>query len=858
MTVGTERRKRTRNRLVLALVAVLLVLIALLVPPWVSIGRYKARITQLMSTALGRPVHLSSVELRLLPRPGFVITDLTVEEDPAYGAEPVLHANTVVASIRLLSLWRGRLEVSRISVDEASLNLERNDAGQWNFDPLFRAATTTSPDAQSDAQPFPYLEATNSRINLKKGIEKLPYSLVNADVSFWQESDGDWRIRLRGQPARTDVSLDLADTGIVRLEARLRRAADRNQMPIHLDIDWREAQLGQLSRLILGADPGWRAALTGEMQLDGTAESAQVKARLTATGVHRAEFAPSEPLDFDANCSFGYRYLARSVDKLVCHSPLGDGHVTVTGDLPGDKPAKLALELQQIPVSAGLDALRTLRSGFNSDLDARGTVSGQIAYDPDAAATKIEQPVPVRSAKKRRSRAPASLEISALSGSLTAEGLRLSGGGLSQPIQAPKFTIEPDPEQPRALVASLSVPAGAPTPLAVVVHLTSDGYKATIRGLASLPRIRELAHLAGVTDAFALQDLAGDPATLDLSAEGPWLTAARVELPRADALPSLDSALAAEDANADRLGGAITLHNANWKSDALANRVSIAQAVLHVGGETAVWDPIEFSDGPVKGTATFQPAPPTCAPNEECLPQLDLRFGPLDAADVQAALLGAKQQSGVFSELIARFSTSSASSAPSWPRLNGTVKADSLILGPATIRNASVGLHVRADGVEFTSFGGDLLGGKLQGSGKLTKSDKPQYVFEGSLAKANPELVCKLFALRCSGGPIDGNGKVELSGFTDKDLATSAKGALHFDWRRGGIEESPDSAEVPKNLARFDRWIADATVANNMVAITSSTAQQGMRKEPVDATVIFGDPAAVSFAEAKPAQSAKR
>ena len=83
----------------------------------------------------GAPV---SVELRLLPRPGFVLYDLTVEEDPAFGAEPLLHANTVTASIRLLSLWRGRLEISEISVDEASLNLVRSPAGRWNLDPLFQ------------------------------------------------------------------------------------------------------------------------------------------------------------------------------------------------------------------------------------------------------------------------------------------------------------------------------------------------------------------------------------------------------------------------------------------------------------------------------------------------------------------------------------------------------------------------------------------------------------------------------------------------------------------------------------------------------------------------------------------------
>src|ERR1035437_5568477 len=135
-----QGRHRGRTRLWIAAAAVAAILALLIVPPLLSISRYKNRITQLMSASLGRPVRLSSVELRLLPRPAFVLTDLTVEEDPAYGAEPVLHANTVTASFRLLSLWRGRLEIGRVSVDEASLNLVRTDAGRWNLDPLFRTA----------------------------------------------------------------------------------------------------------------------------------------------------------------------------------------------------------------------------------------------------------------------------------------------------------------------------------------------------------------------------------------------------------------------------------------------------------------------------------------------------------------------------------------------------------------------------------------------------------------------------------------------------------------------------------------------------------------------------------------------
>src|SRR5271157_821811 len=177
MTEDVQGRHRKRRRLAaagLALAALAAILAVLIVPPLVSVSRYKSRITQLMSASLGRPVRLSSVELRLLPRPGFVLTDLTVEEDPAYGAEPVLHANTVTASIRLLSLWRGRLELDSISVDEASLNLVRSAPGHWNLDSLLRTATAQAQSDAGSAGPdnlgkpvrLPYLKATHSRINI--------------------------------------------------------------------------------------------------------------------------------------------------------------------------------------------------------------------------------------------------------------------------------------------------------------------------------------------------------------------------------------------------------------------------------------------------------------------------------------------------------------------------------------------------------------------------------------------------------------------------------------------------------------------------------------------------------------------
>ena len=74
-----------------------------------------------------------------------------------------------------------------------------------------------------------------------------------------------------------------------------------------------------------------------------------MKTRLRATGVHRAEFAPSEPLDFDANCNFVYHYFGRAVENLACDSPLGDGHIRLTGELPGDHPASFPSKLSAFP-----------------------------------------------------------------------------------------------------------------------------------------------------------------------------------------------------------------------------------------------------------------------------------------------------------------------------------------------------------------------------------------------------------------------------------------------------------------------------------------------------------------------------
>ena len=897
MTESDGGNGRIRRWLRMALATIAILVLVLVVPPLISVSRFKSQITQLIAQSLGRPVHLSSVQAHLLPWPGFEISDLSVAEDPAYGAEPVLHASKVTASIRLLALFAGRVEIGKISVDEASLNLVRAGPGRWNLDSILRTAAAQTEPSRGTRRPapLPYLEATNSRINFKNGVEKLPFSLVNADLSLWQESPGEWRIRLRGQPARTDVSLYLEETGVVRVEASMRRTPALRQMPLHLDVDWQEAQLGQLARLITGSDPGWRGDLTGELHLDGTPDAAQVAMRLRASGVHRAEFTPAEPLDFDARCNLIYHYAEQSVENLDCNSPLGDGRVHVTGEKPGeDAPPRFSVELDRVPVAAGLDALRTLRNGLAPDLEAKGTVSGKIVYDTRAQANAASaKPASIAELKKKHAAIAGAEQTGPLYGSFTVEGLTISGDGLGRPLQAPKFTLEPvaivsaapqsstaEPpptlkNPPQALAGSIVVPAGGATPLTLNVRFALTGYQIGIRGQASYARAREFARAAGIPEPPALETLAGDPIALDLTAEGPWMPAegiplesvasaeaAPVSAPESSApSPTIAPTIGAapEPPVRDTLTGTVNVRNANWKADYLAGHVVVNEATLHIENADLRWDPVDLTYGPLNATASLT-LPLNCAPEQTppspCPAQFQLHFADLDAAALQSALLGAKEKGTLLSDLIDRLHPSSA---PPWPQLEGTVTADSLILGPVTLQGVSTSLRIVPTGAEISSFDASVFGGTVSLSGSLTKPatdrDKLAYSLDGDFQKLNATDVGRLLGLRWSGEALSGSGNLDLSGYTGDDLSASAKGTLHFEVRRGIIATAkPVTAAspskpllIPASLAHFDRWTADATIANGNILLGQNQIISGSREQSVEATITFGDPPQLNF-----------
>src|SRR5262249_41766180 len=151
---------------------------------------------------------------------------------------------------------------------------------------------------------------------------------------------------------------------------------------IDLQTEWSNAPLGQIARLLLGEDTGWRGSLDVHSTIKGDVFNPQFKTRIQIAGMHRQEFAPLDPFNVDANCQGNYRHDERALENLPCLWPIDGGHLLLTGAIPDIEhlKANLNLQIQDVPAVFGLSALRLFRNGFASSTQVSGTIQGSLQY----------------------------------------------------------------------------------------------------------------------------------------------------------------------------------------------------------------------------------------------------------------------------------------------------------------------------------------------------------------------------------------------------------------------------------------------------------------------------------------------
>ena len=484
------RLRRPSPRVTAALIACAALQLLTAVPPLVSLNRYQRRVTTSMSQVLGRPVHLDHITLNLLPLPSFTLENFVIDEVPPFGAEPIIRANSVNARLRIGSLWRHRVEFSRITFTDPSVNLVHLPDGRWNLSGILLQAShlDTAPTTQSSAghaPRFPYIEATGSRINLKLGQEKTPNSLTEADFS---------------------------NTGTLQIEAGLERATTLGEVPLIADATWTDAPLGATSRILTGGDAGVRGQMNLSAHLSGQLSSARLQVRTEIDSLHRADFVPEHSLFVDMECTALATHVFHSFEDLRCSWPVPDSKgatIALTGVIPDvlslRRSAQFQIGTARLPASVLTTWAHVLSVRLPADTRADGFLAATAHY-PGAT--------------------PGAWE-----GHASLEGLTLAGGHLGDaplPIGDAALTLaSAAPADSTAVtLAPLELSLGPHEPAVLEGSANAEGYTLHLAGLIAIPRLLALAATApqfGEGLAAVLpRNRAPGPTRLDLTAHRSW------------------------------------------------------------------------------------------------------------------------------------------------------------------------------------------------------------------------------------------------------------------------------------------------------------------------------------------------
>ncbi len=527
------------KRGVAALAALLLVLF--LFRP--GVHELRNLIATSIGSALGRRVSLDDVHLRLLPRPGFDLEGLVIYDDPAFSAEPMIRAQEVSAAIRFRSLLRGRIEIATLSANEPSINLVRkdndSDQGRWNLASLLERnaqipAAPTSKPASERRPAFPYLEASNARINFKIGQTKKSYALMDADVALWQDSENSWGARIKAAPVRTDFNL--TDTGVLQINATWQRAASLRSTPLQLSVQWQKGQLGQITKLLSGKDRGWRGGVNFTANASGTPEALRIQSDTTIDDFRRYDIVDSEHLRLATGCSGQYNAVTSTLPDLLCESPVNGGTLRLSGTLSLMAQAAnqlpnydLTLEAKQVPLTSAVRLLRQAKKQIPSDLIAAGLLNAEFrvtrnvpSVRDDGSFTKwvgsgaaINVRLLSNSGKDEAvlGTIPLTLVPAAI---VDADSHR---GRPAYPRTQTKEDKEPEPAETYLRIGPAALAVNASAPLNAGGWISPSGYRFFLRGDVELRNLFRVENMLGLP---VTRPAAEGSAKLDMSVSGPW------------------------------------------------------------------------------------------------------------------------------------------------------------------------------------------------------------------------------------------------------------------------------------------------------------------------------------------------
>jgi hypothetical protein len=749
------KRKKTRKWWVAALVLVALAAGM----PFFPADLLRAPIQRALERGLGRKVEIGSVHFTLFPgwtpSPGFTLDDVTIHEDSRAGIEPFAYVDSLGASVRLLSLFKHKLEFSSLNLggQTVNINLVKTSSGPWNFQYLLGGPV-------GSVSTVPALRMRGGRVNFKFGDTKSVFFFDNADLDVVPGSDGSVELRFGGAPARTDHSAQ--DFG--RLFVRGTSSAGNRDLDFKVELE--RSSLEETLRLFDPAGFGIQGTVALEAQLSGAPSQLSVTGQLQVGDVHRWDLlaTPSAlKMPFKGNLDLRTERLELSTSAP---SALGDGpqppvtvHLNVRSLLSAPDWDAVA-DLAGVPVASLLEIARHMGVALPEKLTVDGSVSGSLAYSRD---TEFSGHIGLEQAAIAL---PEATPLAADSVSFDIGGESGSGTVRLKPV-----TLRVGETRTVDVEGSAALGVGRSGARALDLRISTRGLSVADMRSFGLGAIPLLEHATQGTWRGWARFRAGDPAARESSPAGEG---------------------AGQGSGSDPLGtragewtGESELLDARIPVDGLADPVQIKSAAISLNGKRASITRLRAKAGDVSFTGDYRWEQGAARPH-----RFRLAIAEADAAELQRLLEPSLVRQRGF---LARTLGLRAAALPEWlaaRHAEGTIAIDSLTAGDSKVRGLwtrlvwdagivhLVGLNARVDSPSSAAFA--TPPGSIDGDLTADLSvAEPQFHFEGAVKE-----------IAWHGGRIDLEGILDAEGSGLQLLETArAEGRL----RGRGIAFAPDS-----------------------------------------------------------------
>lgn len=796
------RSKRTRVYLAIAIVIAL----GFLVPPSINLNRFRMKLSKSLSRSLGRQVSVQDVRLRLLPLPGFTFRQLRISDDE-FSAEPILQTGDEdgVATLRISSLWRGRLEIASVSLTQASLNLVRDASGHWNMERLVNRAAQVPSAPTAKKQPewrprFPYIEINESRINFKFGAEKKPFALSDAQFALWLAAENRWNVRLKAVPLRTDESV--TDTGVIKISGSFDRASEFAKTPFHFQFTWEQPEVNAIAQIVHGHDPGWRGAVDLNAELKGTPTDFTARLKADIEEFRRYDIARSTPFNLHVNCE--HRFRASVVETSAkdqldfdCKAPLGSGVLNAQGELhPLGKSPQYSLRLvaSEVPLASLMRVALHAKSTLPNDLSAEGILDGSWTIEGSAGSPAI------------------------WNGTFTAGNAVLRSHLLDRALIFPRnVVVNFEPAQTtnlrvrhtevtipysRAVLQPVALDLGGDATLSAFID--ANGYSIELNGDVNWQRLMQIARCMGLRAPSV--DLRGTGA-IEARYSGQWRYFAPPTVAAQAQIRSATVPLRGFSEPLHVRGGTFAFDRDSFIAEGL--QASFPHARLELVAS-------------IKGSRN-------CERYLACNLDFTLQAEQLREAALREVLSVPK------SGISLPFFSSGRDFEAKWlldiPS-SGTISIQHLTLPKMHAGNANAQLEIANGKMQVRRWNADVFGGKSSGEWAFDFSGRvPLITAAGSLRRVHVDQLESAHSDGRPTGYVDVSYRLSMSGNNADALSSSLAGSGNFTWHNGTIQTSAADSQDPSVLT-FGLWSGEFALGKQRVTLESTkmVSTSGMRE----------------------------